>query len=156
MNAIPPRDQLAAKPQREPVRLTMDFDEEPQRPDAEAAAADPQLDADAITGAGGRDPHRRDTVGAGGTRPRGGGPPLPPQLAGIELVLTVEVGSLRLPLKELLAVEPGQLLGLDSMAAEPVSVLVNGKPFARGEIVAIGERFGVRLIDIVAPVAGDG
>lgn len=71
-----------------------------------------------------------------------------PMLAGIEVRLSVEVGSLRLPLRDLMTTEPGQLFALDRMTSEPVSVLVNGKPFARGEIVAVGDRFGVRLIEI--------
>ncbi len=74
---------------------------------------------------------------------------MPPQLAGIEVTLTVEIGSHRLPLKDLLSIDPGQLFALDRMTTEPVSILVNGKPFAHGEIVAIGDRFGVRLLDIV-------
>jgi flagellar motor switch protein FliN/FliY len=75
---------------------------------------------------------------------------LPPQFGGIELALTVEVGGLNIALKDLMSVEPGQLLALDRMTSEPVSVLVNGKPFARGEIVAIGDRYGVRLLEIVS------
>jgi len=78
---------------------------------------------------------------------------VPPQLAGIEVTLTVEIGSHRLPLKDLLSIDPGQLFALDRMTSEPVSILVNGKPFAQGEIVAIGDRFGVRLLDIVEPKA---
>lgn len=73
---------------------------------------------------------------------------VPPHLSGIEVRLSVEVGGLRLSLKDLMEVEPGQLFALDKMTAEPVSVLVNGKVFARGEIVAVGERFGVRLTEI--------
>jgi flagellar motor switch protein FliN len=84
---------------------------------------------------------------AGSASARGG---LPAQFAQIELTLTVEVGSVSIALKELMSVEPGQLLALDRMTSEPVSVLVNGKPFARGEIVAVGDRYGVRLLEIVA------
>ena len=87
---------------------------------------------------------------AGAARPVRGS--LPPQFAGIELALTVEVGGLNIALKDLMSVEPGQLLALDRMTSEPVSVLVNGKPFARGEIVAIGDRYGVRLLEIVPAV----
>lgn len=78
---------------------------------------------------------------------------MPPQLAGIEVTLTVEIGSHRLPLKDLLSIDPGQLFALDRMTTEPVSILVNGKSFARGEIVAIGDRFGVRILDIPEPEA---
>jgi len=74
---------------------------------------------------------------------------IPAQLAAIEVLLSVEVGCHRLPLRDLLGVEAGQLFTLDRMTSEPVTVLVNGRPFASGEIVAIGERFGVRLLDIL-------
>lgn len=86
--------------------------------------------------------------------PNAGSPlAVPPHLAGIEVTLSVEIGSHRLPLKDLLSVDPGQLFALDRMTSDPVSILVNGKPFAQGEIVAIGDRFGVRLLDIVQPEA---
>jgi flagellar motor switch protein FliN len=94
--------------------------------------------------------------GRGGKQERSQRAALLPQFAGIELSLTVEVGSLRIALKDLVAVEPGQLLALDRMTNEPVSVLVNGKPFARGEIVAVGDRYGVRLLEIVTPAGGAG
>ena len=74
---------------------------------------------------------------------------MPAQLAAIEVTLSVEVGSRMIPLRELLEVEPGQLFALDRMTNEPVTILVNGKPFAHGEVVAMGERFGVRLIDLL-------
>jgi flagellar motor switch protein FliN/FliY len=175
VNAIPPKNQLSGdqpgKEAREAVRLTMDFedglDEEAPAPQPEAqgwadaepddrAQPPPAPPGDAFAEPAPKADAARPARAAHGAEPRAAGPALPAQLAAIELVLTVEVGSLSIPLKDLLAVEPGQLIGLDSMASEPVSVLVNGKPFARGEIVAIGERFGVRLLDIVAPAGGGG
>ncbi|PZU49891.1 MAG: flagellar motor switch protein FliN [Sphingomonas sp.] len=139
MNAIPPKGQMAARSAKgaktdtpgdstdEHVRLTMDFASE-LATDAVAAAPDAAEESDPRTAP------LQQSVPAG--------------LAALELTLTVEVGQLRIPLKDLMAVEPGQLLALDRMTAEPVAVLVNGKLFARGEIVAVGERFGVRLTDI--------
>ncbi|TPE60141.1 flagellar motor switch protein FliN [Sandaracinobacter neustonicus] len=135
MNAIPPKGQMAAKPapDGDPVRLTMDFGSDL----AADALAEPEM-----AEMGEPLPRARATPRA---------PAMPAGLAGLELTLTVEVGQLRIPLKDLMAVEPGQLLALDRMTAEPVAVLVNGKLFAHGEIVAVGERFGVRLTDIAAP-----
>lgn len=71
---------------------------------------------------------------------------MPAQLTGIEVTLTVQIGSHQLPLRDLLSVEPGLLVPLDRMTTEPVDILVNGRLFARGEVVAIGDRFGVRLL----------
>ena len=108
-------------------------------PSAQPAPARP-FSADLPSGSG---------RGAGGdTSPRIGA--IPPQLAAIEVMLSVEVGSRKVPLRELMEVDPGQLFTLDSMANEPVLVLANGRPFARGEIVTMGERFGIRLLDILA------
>ena len=74
---------------------------------------------------------------------------VPAQLASIEVTLSVEIGNRLVPLRDLLTVEPGQLFALDRMTHEPVTILVNGKPFAHGEVVAMGERFGVRLLDLL-------
>ncbi|MFA7440798.1 MAG: FliM/FliN family flagellar motor switch protein [Sphingomonadaceae bacterium] len=82
---------------------------------------------------------------------RGSGVVVPAHLSAIEVTLSVEVGSRKLPLRDLLAVEPGELFSLDRMTAEPVDILVNGRSFARGEVVAIGERYGVRLTALVDP-----
>ncbi|MFQ3596586.1 MAG: flagellar motor switch protein FliN, partial [Sphingomonadaceae bacterium] len=76
---------------------------------------------------------------------------IPTPLARIEVTVAVEVGRTRMPLAELVSVEPGALVSLDRMADSPVDILVNGKPFARGEIVAIGEQFGVRITDLCDP-----
>jgi flagellar motor switch protein FliN/FliY len=79
--------------------------------------------------------------------------PIPGHIAAIEVLLSVEVGRARVPLAELLAVEAGQLFDLDTLVAEPVSILANGRPFATGEIVAVGERFGVRIVSLAEPGA---
>lgn len=76
---------------------------------------------------------------------------LPPHLAGLEIILSVEVGRARVPLADLVAVEPGQLFDLDTLVSEPVSILANGRPFASGEIVAVGDRFGVRIVALAEP-----
>jgi flagellar motor switch protein FliN len=76
---------------------------------------------------------------------------IPTSLARIEVTVTVEVGRTRMPIAELVSVEPGALVALDRMADSPVDILVNGKLFAHGEIVAIGDRFGVRISDLCDP-----
>lgn len=80
-------------------------------------------------------------------------------LADIELELTVEIGRAKLPLRQLLALTPGAVVELDRALGEPVDVLVNGRLVARGQIVTIGDEFGVRLSQIVdggAATPGDG
>ena len=89
-------------------------------------------------------PHQDDVWG----NRRDSRAPLPPLLAGIEVTLSVEIGSHHLPLAQLLSIDPGQIFALDRLTTEPVNVLVNGKPFARGEIVTVGDRYGVRLTEM--------
>lgn len=70
-------------------------------------------------------------------------------LSDIELELCVEIGRARLPLRQLLALTPGAVIELDRALGEPVDVLVNGRLVAKGQIVTIGDTFGVRLSQIV-------
>ena len=72
-------------------------------------------------------------------------------LLDIPLEVTVEIGRVRLPLRELLQLGAGSVVELGKLAGEPVDVLVNGKPIARGEAVTVNDRFGVRLTDINSP-----
>jgi flagellar motor switch protein FliN/FliY len=74
-------------------------------------------------------------------------------LSDIELELCVEIGRARLPLRQLLALTPGTVIELDRALGEPVDVLVNGKLVAKGQVVTIGDEFGVRLSQIVDPAA---
>ena len=110
---------------------------------------DDVADEDEADAANPEDRRQDDVWGNDRTHPAR--PGLSPLLAGIEVTLSVEIGSHRLPLRDLMTVDPGQIFALDRMTNEPVSVLVNNKPFARGEIVAIGDRFGVRIVELCAP-----
>jgi flagellar motor switch protein FliN/FliY len=74
---------------------------------------------------------------------------------GLELLLqvgvevTVEVGRTRSTFSELMKLGPGALIELDRDAHEPADVLVNGKIVAHGEIVTIGDRYGVRITHVI-------
>ncbi len=72
-------------------------------------------------------------------------------LLDVPLTVSVELGRKRLSIKEILDLTPGSLLELDKLAGEPVDLMVNGKLFARGEVVVIDENFGVRISSIVSP-----
>ncbi|MEY2882528.1 MAG: hypothetical protein RL490_252 [Pseudomonadota bacterium] len=67
----------------------------------------------------------------------------------ISVRLSVEVGALRMSLREVLALQPGMVHALDRRVDQPVDVLINDRLIARGEIVAIGDRFGVKLTEVV-------
>jgi len=78
------------------------------------------------------------------------------RLAGVPVDLSVEIGRTHMSVGETLELREGSVVTLDRMAGEPVDLLVNGKPIARGEIVVIDEQFGLRLTEVLAaPVVGD-
>jgi flagellar motor switch protein FliN/FliY len=57
-------------------------------------------------------------------------------------------------IRETLALGPGSIVTLNRLAGEPVDLLVNGKPIARGEVVVIDEEFGLRVTEVVAADSG--
>jgi flagellar motor switch protein FliN len=82
--------------------------------------------------------------------------PGPGDLARIHDVpveLAVEIGRTRMTIGETLTLGPGAIVSLNRLAGEPVDLLVNGKPIARGEVVVIDEEFGLRITDIVSQAA---
>ena len=88
--------------------------------------------------------------------PMGFPPPTPnaelERLNDVGLELTVEVGRTRMTLGQALALGPGSVITLDRLADQPVDLLVNGMPVARGEVVVIDDVFGLRVTQIVASV----
>jgi len=70
------------------------------------------------------------------------------RLMDIPLNLEVVVGSTRIQIRELINLGPGSVLELDRETTEPVDIKVNGKLVAKGELVVVGERFGVRITEI--------
>lgn len=70
-------------------------------------------------------------------------------LAEVQVELAVELGRVKLPLRDLLSLAPGAVLELDRAADAPVDVLVNGCLVARGEVVVIDGQFGVRVTAVV-------
>jgi flagellar motor switch protein FliN len=73
------------------------------------------------------------------------------RLADVPVELAVEIGRTRMTIGETLGLGPGSIVSLNRLAGEPVDLLVNGKPIARGEVVVIDEEFGLRLTEVVAP-----
>lgn len=72
-------------------------------------------------------------------------------LLDIGLQVTVELGRTKMNIRDVLAVGPGTVVELNRVAGEPVDILINGKPIAKGEVVVIGDMFGVRVTDILPP-----
>ena len=67
----------------------------------------------------------------------------------VPLEVTVELGRTTKSIHEILDFAPGTIIELNRIAGEPIDILVNGKYVAKGEVVAIEERFGVRITEIV-------
>ncbi len=70
----------------------------------------------------------------------------------IPLKVTVELGRTSIIIKDLLQLGQGSVLELDKLAGEPLEILVNGKLVAKGEVVVVNEKFGIRLTDIISPI----
>ena len=70
----------------------------------------------------------------------------------IPLTLNVELGRSQLLISELLQLGQGSVIELSKLAGEPMDVFVNQRLVARGDVVVVNEKFGVRLTDIVSPV----
>lgn len=71
-------------------------------------------------------------------------------LYDIPLNISVEVGRSKIKLKDLLKMGEGYVLELDKLAGEPLDLYVNSKLIAKGEAVMVGDKFGIRLTDVVS------
>ena len=71
-------------------------------------------------------------------------------LLDINLQVTVELGRTRMKIAEILALRNGSVIELDRLAGEPADILVNGTLIAKGEVVVVDEKFGVRVIEVVS------
>lgn len=95
------------------------------------------------------EPVELEQLNAAGTAPQQPGMADLRRLSDVPIDLTVEIGRTRLTVGETLELRQGSILTLNRMAGEPVDLLVNGTPIARGEVVVIDEQFGVRITDVV-------
>jgi flagellar motor switch protein FliN/FliY len=71
----------------------------------------------------------------------------------VPVSLTIELGSCQLPMREVLQLNIGSVVQLDKPADAPVELSVNGKLIARGEVVVVEDRFGVKITDVIGSAA---
>ncbi len=95
--------------------------------------------------------------GAPAGAPMGGAKSAPPVqsldfILDIPLKVTVELGRTKMAIRDILQLAQGSVVELSKFAGEPLEVLVNDKLVARGEVVVVNEKFGIRLTDIISPV----
>lgn len=67
----------------------------------------------------------------------------------VPVSLTIELGSCKLPMREVLQLNIGSVIQLDKAADAPVELSVNGKLIARGEVVVIEDRYGVKITEVL-------
>ena len=72
-------------------------------------------------------------------------------LENIEVKLTVEVGNTEIKIKDLLRLNEGSVVELERLAGEPLDILANGTKIAKGEVVMVGEKFGIRFTEVADP-----
>jgi flagellar motor switch protein FliN len=75
------------------------------------------------------------------------------RLSAVPVDLSVEMGRARMSVGETLELRPGSIVTLNRMAGEPVDLLVNGTPIARGEVVVVDEQFGLRITEVLGDAA---
>ncbi|KPK30208.1 MAG: flagellar motor switch protein FliN [Nitrospira bacterium SG8_35_1] len=72
-------------------------------------------------------------------------------LLDIPVEISVQLGHSRMLIKDLLQLGQGSVVELDKLAGEPMEILANSRLIAKGEVVVVNEKFGVRLTDIISP-----
>jgi flagellar motor switch protein FliN len=73
---------------------------------------------------------------------------IPEMMRKIPVTLTLEVGSARISLHDLMSIENDSVVELDRLAGEPLVIKVNGTPIGRAEVVVSGENYGLKVIDL--------
>lgn len=69
----------------------------------------------------------------------------------VDVDLALEVGRTTISVRNLLKLNQGSVVELDRLAGEPLDVLINGTLVARGEVVVVNDKYGIRLTDVVSP-----
>ncbi|MBG84072.1 MAG: flagellar motor switch protein FliN [Phycisphaerae bacterium] len=77
-------------------------------------------------------------------------------LSDVHLAMTVELGRTRMYVEDVLNLESGAVVELDKAAGDPVDILVNGRPVAKGEVLVLDETFCIRISEILSPVDASG
>ncbi len=77
-------------------------------------------------------------------------------LMDVSLKVTVELGRTQMMLRQVLELQRGSVIELDRLAGDPVDIFVNERLIARGEVVVVDDKFGVKIVELVStsPTAG--
>ena len=94
---------------------------------------------------------RFDELAAGAAKASNGTDVSLDMILDVAVTLSLEVGSAKVSVRDLLQLNQGSVVELDRLAGEPMDVMVNGTLVAHGEVVVVNDKFGIRLTDIVSP-----
>lgn len=78
--------------------------------------------------------------------------PASDMILDVNVRLSLEIGRVQIPIRELLKLAPGSIVEVDRPAGDPLDVLVNGRLVAHGEVVMVNDRYGVRFTEAVGGV----
>jgi len=70
----------------------------------------------------------------------------------IPLELSVEFGKVKIVINDLIQLGQGSIIELDKSVGDPLEIYINGKLIARGEVVVVDDKFGIRVTDIISPM----
>jgi flagellar motor switch protein FliN/FliY len=71
-------------------------------------------------------------------------------LLDVQLRVTVELGRTKMQLRQVLELQQGSVVELDRLAGDPVDIYINERQFARGEVIVVDDKFGVRITELVS------
>lgn len=72
-------------------------------------------------------------------------------LMDVSLRVSVELGRTKMQLRQVLELQQGSVVELDRLAGDPVDIFVNERLFAKGEVIVVDDKFGVRITEIISP-----
>ncbi|MEP6493411.1 MAG: flagellar motor switch protein FliN [bacterium] len=111
-----------------------------------------QADIDALTAGGGQSQRAPDLAELGTGVTSGSEVPLA-MLLDLTLPLSIELGRTRMTVQDILRLGRGSVVQLERLAGEPIDLYVADRRFAEGEVVVLGEHFGVRITRIISNLA---
>lgn len=141
------QEEKQAEEGEEPTWEDAGLGEPAQDEQTESSAEAPQGEAEAV-GDGAKPADFSQLEETGQTKPAGN----LDMIMDIPVVLSVELGRTKMLINEILQLGQGSIIELQKMAGEPMEILINEKLMARGEVVVVNEKFGIRLTDIVSPL----
>ncbi len=72
-------------------------------------------------------------------------------LRDVKVEVTLEIGRKRMKIADVLRLSAGHTIELSKAAGDPIDIFVNGQRLGRGEAVVVGDRYGVRITELVSP-----